>query len=160
MPSQGRDQQATSLQRKVGIGAKSLDRDLDDIHNWPHSYYLTRQCNGVGGWVRLKYSCVDVGTKCAGAKSTIWWRKRLVPPSSFILHGPSASPDPLCSPDPYPAPISARSFSSYPALLRPPLTRNCRLPQTLFRFRNCVGCASEIASDAHPLLSCNLIVEY
>ena len=70
MPSQGRGQQAASLQRKVGIGAKSLDRDLGDVHTWPHSHYLTRQCNGVGGWVQLKYGCVDVG-EFAGAKSTI-----------------------------------------------------------------------------------------
>ena len=36
---------------KVGIGAKSLDRDLGDVHAWPHSHYLMRQCDGVGGWV-------------------------------------------------------------------------------------------------------------
>lgn len=47
MPSQGREQQAASLQRKVGIGAKFLERDLSDVHNWPHSHYLTRQYNGV-----------------------------------------------------------------------------------------------------------------
>ena len=69
MPSQSQEQQAASLQRKVGIGAKSLDRDLGDVHTWPHSHYLMRPCNGVGGWVRLKYSCV--GMKCAGAKSMI-----------------------------------------------------------------------------------------
>ncbi len=46
--------------------AKSLDRDLGDVH---HSHYLMRQCDGVGGWVRLKYSCEGVGAKCAaGAK--------------------------------------------------------------------------------------------
>ena len=55
----------------------------------------------------------------------------------------------LCSPDPYPAPISAWSFSSYPALLRPPLPRNCRLPRTLFRFRDCVGCASAAELQSH-----------
>ena len=82
MLSQGREQQAVSLQRKVGIlGAKSLNRDLGDVHTWPHSYYLMRQCDGVGGWVRLKYICEGVdakcagtkyaGAKCAGAKSTI-----------------------------------------------------------------------------------------
>ena len=81
MPSQGREQQAASLQKKVGIGAKSLDRDLGDVHTWPHSHYLMRQCDRVGGWVRLKYSCESVGAKCAstkcagakcaGAKSTI-----------------------------------------------------------------------------------------
>ena len=59
-------------------------------------------------------------------------------------------PWPLGSPDPYPAPISARSFSFYPALLRLPLPQNCWLPRTRFRFRNCVRCASQIASDAHP----------
>ena len=32
-----------------GIGAKSLDRDLGDVYTWPHSHYLVRPCNGVGG---------------------------------------------------------------------------------------------------------------
>ena len=66
MPLQGREQQGASLQKMVGIGAKSLDRDLGDVH---HSHYLMRQCDGIGGWVRLKYSCKGVGAKCAaGAK--------------------------------------------------------------------------------------------
>ena len=43
-------------QRGCGIGAKFLDRDLGDVHTWPHSHYLMRLCNGGGGWVRLKYS--------------------------------------------------------------------------------------------------------
>ena len=30
----------------VGVGAKS--RDPGDIHTWPHSHYLVRQCNGGG----------------------------------------------------------------------------------------------------------------
>ena len=33
MPSQGGEQQAASLQRKMGIGAKSQDRDLGDVNN-------------------------------------------------------------------------------------------------------------------------------
>ena len=33
----------------VDIGAKSLDRDLGDIHIWPDSHFLMRHCNGVGG---------------------------------------------------------------------------------------------------------------
>ena len=37
----------------------------------------------------------------------------------------------------YPAPTSARSFLIFPALSRPPLSKNCRLPWALFRFRNC-----------------------
>ncbi len=37
-----------------GTGAKSLDRDLGDVYTWPHSHYLMRLCNGVGGLVRLK----------------------------------------------------------------------------------------------------------
>ena len=32
MPLQGREQQAASLQRKVGIEPKSLDRNLSDVH--------------------------------------------------------------------------------------------------------------------------------
>ena len=150
MPSQSREQKAASLQRKVGIGAKSLDRDLGDIHTWPHSQYLVRNCNGVGGWVRLQYSCVGIGAKFAGAKSMIWWRKKLVPPCSFILQRPLALLIPLLS---WPLPGShIRSFlSSYPALLRPPLPQNClgasrycRLPRTLFCFQSCVGCTLEI----------------
>lgn len=53
----------------------------------------------------------------------------------------------LCPPDPYPALISARSFS-YAALLRPPLPRKTRLPRTFFRFRNCVGYTS--AAELRP----------
>ena len=64
------------------LGAKSPDRDLGDVHTWPHSHYLMRQCDGVGGWVQLKYrlcrcrcGCENVqvqkDAKCAGAKSTI-----------------------------------------------------------------------------------------
>ena len=47
---------------EVGIGAKPLERDLGDVHTWPHSHYLMRQCNGVSarGEVRLN-------TGCAGA---------------------------------------------------------------------------------------------
>ena len=71
MPSQDRERQAASLQRKVGIGAKSLDRDLGDVHTWPHSHYLMRQCDGVERWVRLQYSCEGVGAKCAGAKPAV-----------------------------------------------------------------------------------------
>ena len=68
MPSQGREQQAASLQKKVGIEAKSLDLDLGNIYTWPHFHYLMRQCDGMGGWVRLKYSCEGVSAKCAGAE--------------------------------------------------------------------------------------------
>lgn len=35
--------------REAGIGAKYQDRDLGDLHPWPHSHYLMRQCSGVGG---------------------------------------------------------------------------------------------------------------
>ena len=42
--------EAKSDRQLVGIGAKSLDRNLGDVHIWPHSHYLMRQCNGVGGW--------------------------------------------------------------------------------------------------------------
>lgn len=37
--------------RETGIEAKSLERDLGDVHPWPNSHYLMRQCTGVGGWV-------------------------------------------------------------------------------------------------------------
>ena len=45
MPSRGLE----AANPKVGIGTKSLDRDLDDVHTWPHSHYLVRQSDGVGG---------------------------------------------------------------------------------------------------------------
>ena len=56
------------MSAEVGIGAKSLVRDPGDVYAWPHSHYLTRQCNGVGlgGKVRL-----STGYAGAGVKSTI-----------------------------------------------------------------------------------------
>ena len=45
------------------LGAKSLDRDLGDVHTWPHSHYLMRPCDGVGA---AKIEAVDA--KCAGRK--------------------------------------------------------------------------------------------
>ena len=56
------EQRAARLQR-VGIGAKSLDRDLGDVHTWPHSHYLKRRYNGVDGWekVRLRYKLCRYG---------------------------------------------------------------------------------------------------
>ena len=47
MPSQSRSSGQLGCK---GTGAKSLDRDLGDVHTWPHSHYLMRPCNGVGGW--------------------------------------------------------------------------------------------------------------
>lgn len=45
---------ADSLQKYVGIGAKSLDldSDLDSGYTWPQFHYLTLQYNGIGGLVR------------------------------------------------------------------------------------------------------------
>ncbi len=64
----------------------------------------------------------------------------------FILHGPPAlltpfSPSGLLSFGLYLALASARSFSPYPAWLRPLLPRS-RLPWNLSCFQNCVECAS------------------
>ena len=69
----------------------------------------------------------------------------------LYLIWPSGSSDSFCSLDSYSAPASARSF--------PPLLCSD------FRFPEISGCfgpssASGIASDVHPLLGCNLIVEY
>lgn len=75
----------------------------------------------------------------ASAKSTIWWRKRLAPPSflspmasrfSWSLSGSiSFHSNPLCSCFRFPR----------IALVLP---RDCRLPWTIFRFWNCIGCTS------------------
>ena len=54
------------------------------------------------------------------------------------------------SPDPYLSPTSARFLFSYPAPLRSPPPRNCRLRRILFRLGLCFP---EIASDTHPLLA-------
>lgn len=35
---------------KSKVGAKSLDRNLGDLHTWPYSHYLIQQCNEVGGF--------------------------------------------------------------------------------------------------------------
>ncbi len=37
--------------RSIGVGAESLDRD---VYTWSHSHYLMRQCNGVGGWGKVR----------------------------------------------------------------------------------------------------------
>ena len=61
-------------------------------HTWPHSYYLARQCNGMGEWekVRLKYK------RCGCEISNLMEGEtgNFVP---FILPG---------SRDPYPAPLT------------------------------------------------------
>ena len=141
MPSQSREQQAGSLQRKVGIGAQSLDRDLGDLHTWPHSHYLMRPCSGVGA-AKVQLCRYEV----CGCKINDLMKEEI---GISILFYPPWS---LGSPDPYPAPYPLGPFP--PTLLCSDL-----------RIREIAGClgpssASEIASDAHPLLSCNLIVEY
>ena len=105
MPSQGQEQQAASLQRKVDIGAKSLDRDLGDVHTWPHSHYLMRQCDGVGGWVRLNYRLCRCECEMRWCEINDLMKEKTGTSILFILHGPLGSPGPLRSPDPF-APLT------------------------------------------------------
>ena len=67
IPSQGLEAARQWVQT---VRAKSLDRDHGDVHIWPHSHYLMRQCNGVGGLGEsaAKVRCAGAG---AGAKSMI-----------------------------------------------------------------------------------------
>ena len=104
-----------------------------------------RQCHGVGGWVRLKYSCVDVGTKSAGANQQS--DEGSESSSSFILYGPLAFLNPFVLLTPLRLPYPLCSFP--PTMLCPDLRfpQNCRPPRT----PACeVGCTCEIAPDAHP----------
>ena len=152
MPSQGREQQAASLQRKVGLGAKSLDRDLDDVHTWPYSRYLMRQCNGVGGWVQLKYRLCRCECECEMCRCKINDLMRKETGNSLLFYPPGPLTfltfftllTPIRLPHPHdPFPLSGshiRSVLFY-------------YPRSVLRFleiagglracsRNCIGCAS------------------
>lgn len=109
--------------QQVGVGAKSLNRDLSDVHTWPNSHYLMRQCAEVGGWgkVQLKYRLCW----CRCKIDDLMREERGISLSFIIDRLPGFAP--------YPAPRSARSFSSHPAQLRSTypaqiLPRDCRLP--------------------------------
>ena len=79
-------------------------------------------------------------------ESTIWWGKRLAPPSSLSSLSSMALrlswPLSLLRPLSLLWPLIRLPHPLDPVPLRPPLPRNCWLPRTLLRFRNCVGCAS------------------
>ena len=103
------------------LGAKSLDRDRDlgDLHTWPHSYYLMRQCDGVGGWVQLKYRLCMCGCGCelcryknVKVRNVRVWNQQSDEGRNWRLHPllSFGSPTPLlswspCSPDPYLTPL-------------------------------------------------------
>ena len=90
------------------IGAKSLDRGLGDVHTWPHSHYLMRPCNGVGGWPKM---AVKV-TSCVGAVQSQWSGEGRDWPLRPLY--PPCLPTPFSPPHPYPALTSAWSFAIYP----------------------------------------------
>jgi len=62
MPSQSRERQAASLQRMVGIGAHSLNRDLGDVH----TVGIQKSCHGwdsgVMPWLRIRRVWLVAGT--------------------------------------------------------------------------------------------------
>lgn len=92
-----------------------------------------RQCDGMGGWVRLKFSCAGVGAKMCGCKTNDLMKEEtgnyilFYPPWPLVSHirsvffllsfspQASASPKmPLCFPEiagclgPFPLPKSRR----------------------------------------------------
>ena len=79
------------------LGAKFPDRDFGDVHTWPHSHYLMRQCDGVGGWVQLKYGCVGAGVDAKMCRYKKMRNMRVqnqesdegkrLPSLSYIFHG-------------------------------------------------------------------------
>ena len=109
------------------------------LHNtWPHSHYLMRLCNGVGGWVRLKYRlcrcrcdakstpCLRAGTTCPETRGKIndLMAKETDTPSSLSSMNLLTPLTPLLS-----WPLSGSRIRSvlfsYRALPRPPLPRDC-----------------------------------
>ena len=91
---------------------------------WPHPHYLMRQCNWAGGWVGGKLQVVQV---VKGAKSITRWREKHTS-ISFIVRGLSTLLKSMRLQTLGPLPPI---LLSYPALLRPPLSRERRLPWTL-----------------------------
>lgn len=120
-------------------GLNPLERDFSNVHTWPCSYHLVRQCSGVGGWgkVQLQYKLC----RCGRRKYDQEGRDRQV--RLLIL---SRSPDPFALLGPIRLPHPLRSFFSYSALLRPPLPRHFLLPVSdlapprLSLPRDCIGC--------------------
>ena len=92
------------------------------------------------GELRLSTGCAGAG---AGVKSTIWWGKKSRASNFFYPPWSSGSPGPLSLLWPLSGSRIRSVLLSYPALLRLPLPRNCRLSRTLLCFRNGVGCASD-----------------
>ena len=95
-------------------------------------------------WVgATKVQLVQMRVRC---ESIIWWRKRLSPFPS-LSSGTLLFPfDPFLSPAPYSA---LNPFSPFPSTL---LYSDLRFPEIagyLFRFRNCVGCASAVELQSH-----------
>ena len=135
---------AGSNRQLACIGAKSLDRDLGDVHTWPHSHYLMRQCDGVGGWVQLKYRLCRCRCECEMCRCKINDLMKEKTGTSVIF----ISPNPLGSLTPIRLPYPLCSFF-LPCLLRLSLPRNC--PLCFPKIAGCLGpsSASEIASDAH-----------
>ncbi len=85
------EQRAARLQR-IGIGAKSLDRDLGDVHTWPHSHYLKRQYNGVGGLETVRLRCKLC--RC-GCEINDLMKEETGSPVPFIpVNNPASAPDP------------------------------------------------------------------
>ena len=104
--------------------------------------------------------CAGAGAsaKCAGFKINDLMKEKTATSILFILPGPLAlltplvlwitfSPDPLCSPNSYPAPSSAQSF--YPALLMPPLSRDCRLPWCFLEISGCLGSSPRLPATLY-----------
>ena len=125
-----------------GIKAKSPDHDVGDVHTWLHSHYLIRLGNGVGRWLRLKYSFADAGAMHIN---------KLIEKETDTF--PSLSSvtllclfDPFCSPDPYPA---LNPFGSFPPTLLYSDLRFSEIAGYFFCFWNCVGCASAVELQSH-----------
>ena len=150
------------------LGAKSLDRALGGVHTWPHSHYLMRQCNGVGGWVQLKYRlcrCRCGWEMCRYKKlrnvrvqnqQSDEGRDWCLHPLIFSMA--PGSPTPLLSWSPY-SPDPLTLLTPYPTLLSARVPASPKLPATSdpcfwnwMHIRNCVGCASVAELQSHRRL--------
>ena len=115
MPSQGREQKTASLQRKVGVGAKSLDRDLDNtiyLASLPLSHATVQWSGWVGAAkVQLyRYRCGICGCKINDLIKEETGTSILIYPQT-----PLGCPDPFALLDLFLLPYSAQS-SAYPKL--------------------------------------------